>query len=81
MRKFILTSLLITTLMGCSKVNNTSKVFCFDTYVDITLSEGNKNNIKNIENILKKLYKFSDNYNQRDLINIFSLNYIHAHHL
>ena len=74
MRKLIVTSLLITTLMGCSKVNNTSKVFCFDTYVDIALSEGNKNNIKEIENILKKLDKLSDNYNQRDLINVFSLN-------
>ena len=60
--------------MGCTKQSNTSKVFCFDTYVDITLNDGNKNNVYEIESILRKFDRLSDNYQQRGVNNVYSLN-------
>ena len=75
MRKLFITSLLITALMGCTKQSNSTKVFCFDTYVDITLSDGNKKDIAEIQKLLTKFDKLSDNYRQRDVVNVYSLNH------
>ncbi len=75
MRKLILSTLLITALMGCSTQSNKSEVFCFDTYVKMELTDGSKDNLLMIENMLRKLDRLSDNYQERGLNNVYSLNH------
>ena len=52
-----------------------SKVFCFDTMVDIRLFEGEQEDIKKIEDILNYYDKISDNYLARDITNVYTLNH------
>ena len=63
-------------LTACTKntfvINN--KVFCFDTFVDITLYEGNEENSQTIEQYCNLYDKLADNYQARDLANIYSIN-------
>lgn len=51
-----------------------SKVFCFDTMVDIKLFEGDKSSLNEIEGILTTYDKLSDNYNPSNLTNVYSIN-------
>ena len=51
-----------------------SKIFCFDTYVDITLYDGKKNNAIDIEGIINKYDQLSDNYHARDANNVYTIN-------
>ena len=63
-------------LISCSSNQNPieSKIFGFDTYIEAKLFEGNKEDIKEIENIFSTYDKLSDNYRQRDVTNIYSIN-------
>lgn len=73
----ILVPLLFTiSLTSCSQSNSTlaSKVFCFDTMVDIKLYQGNKEDIGNLEGIFEQLDKLTDNYQARDIPNVYSIN-------
>lgn len=73
--KTLLTTLLIIPLISCSQVSSLeSKVFCFDTAIDIRLFEGEKQNLTDIENIFSHYDKISDNYKQRDVNNVYSIN-------
>ena len=51
-----------------------SKVFCFDTVVETRLYEGDKNDINELKNIFSFYDKISDNYQARDVTNIYSIN-------
>lgn len=73
--KPLLTTLLIIPLISCSQASSLeSKVFCFDTAIDIRLFEGENNNLKDIENIFNYYDKITDNYKQRDVNNVYSIN-------
>lgn len=72
----LLTTLLIIPLISCSQDSSLeSKVFCFDTAIDIRLFEGENNNLKDIENIFNYYDKITDNYKERDIDNVYSLNH------
>ena len=70
----VLASFLIILLTSCSSNAKPieSKIFCFDTYVGITLYDGEKNNIIDIEGIIKKYDELADNYRARDVNNVSS---------
>ena len=51
-----------------------SKVFCFDTMVEIRLNEGNKDDLSEIKKIFNYYDKMSDNYQARDIANIYTIN-------
>lgn len=48
--------------------------FYFDTYCDYKLFEGDVNNVIDIDDILSKIDKLTDNFNERDLNNIYKIN-------
>lgn len=74
--KSLLSTLLIIPLISCSQVSSLeSKVFCFDTAIDIRLFEGENNNLKDIENIFNYYDKITDNYKERDIDNVYSINH------
>lgn len=67
--------LIIFPLLSCShNQNHESRVFCFDTYVNISLKSEVTTDIKNIENILSTYDKLSDNYLNRDVKNVYTIN-------
>ena len=72
-----LSLLLIIPLTACSQnnfvINN--KVFCFDTYIDINLYEGEKSFSSDLENYFVNYDKLADNYNARDINNVYSINH------
>ena len=71
----ILPSLLTILLISCSNAKTaTSKIFCFDTYIDIKLINGNKDNVIDIEDIFYRYDKLSDNYQNRSINNIYTIN-------
>lgn len=52
-----------------------SKVFYFDTMIETYLYEGKKEDITELENIYSYYDKLSDNYKERDIFNVYSLNH------
>lgn len=64
------------TLISCSqtKIVN-SKIFCFDTMININLYEGDSGNLKDIEGIFTRYDKLSDNYRSRDVNNVYTINH------
>ena len=74
--KGYLLTLLPILLISCSSKTNPveSKIFCFDTYIDSKLYDGNKDNMKDIENIFNTYDKLSDNYKSRDVTNVYTIN-------
>lgn len=74
--KYILPIFLTVLLTSCS--NNAkpieSKIFCFDTYIEAKLYQGNKDNLKDIEDIINFYDKLTDNYKSRDINNVFTIN-------
>lgn len=74
--KCILPIFLTVLLTSCS--NNAkpieSKIFCFDTYIEAKLYQGNKDNLKDIEDIINFYDKLTDNYKSRDINNVFTIN-------
>ena len=71
----ILPSLLTILLISCSNAKTaTSKIFCFDTYIDIKLINGNKDNVIDIEDIFYRYDKLSDNYQNRSINNVYTIN-------
>ena len=51
-----------------------SKVFCFDTIVESKLYEGSKTDLNEIKNIFTYYSQISDNYEAKDITNIYSIN-------
>ena len=74
-KSYVLTLLPIF-LISCSTNTKTveSKIFCFDTYVDVKLFEGQNDDVKEIESIFKIYDKLSDNYQSRDVNNVYTIN-------
>ena len=74
-KSYVLTLLPIF-LISCSTNTKTveSKIFCFDTYVDVKLFEGQNDDVKEIESIFKTYDKLSDNYQSRDVNNVYTIN-------
>ena len=74
--KCILPIFLTVLLTSCS--NNAkpieSKIFCFDTYIEAKLYQGDKDNLKDIEDIINFYDKLTDNYKARDVNNVFTIN-------
>lgn len=78
MRNKLLLPLILTILLtSCSQSTKVieSKFFCFDTYVEVDLYGGSKKDAKNIEGILVKYDKLTDNYRARDVNNVYTLNH------
>lgn len=75
-RKPLLSLLLIVPLSACSQSNFVinNKVFCFDTYIDINLYEGEKSFSNDLESYFVNYDKLADNYNARDIKNVYSIN-------
>ena len=62
-------------LVSCSsKTVISRKSFYFDTYTEIRLYEGKEENAKEIEKIFSKIDKLTDNYNDRNINNIYRVN-------
>ena len=73
--KKILHLLIIAPLVACSSNNfASSKVFCFDTMVEIKLYDGKKKDLDEIEKILNTYSKISDNYSSSDTNNVYTIN-------
>ena len=72
----ILPILLTTIFTSCSSNVNPieSKIFCFDTYVEVKLYQGDKGNLKDIEDIVNTYDRLTDNYKTRDVNNVYSIN-------
>ena len=74
--KCILPIFLTVLLTSCS--NNAkpieSKIFCFDTYIEAKLYQGNNDNLKDIEDIINTYDKLTDNYKARGVNNVFTIN-------
>ena len=69
-------ALLSILLISCSTKTQTdaSKIFCFDTFVDIKFFAGTKDELKEVEGIFSTYDKLSDNYQERDVNNVYTIN-------
>ena len=74
--KPVLPILITVLLTSCSNSVKTfeSKIFPFDTFVDIKIMEGSRQNVKDIEAIFDHYDRLADNYRNRDINNVFSIN-------
>ena len=75
MKARLLPLLLVIPLTACQQPALESKVFYFDTVVECKLYEGNKTDLNEIKNILAYYSKISDNYEAKDISNIYSINH------
>lgn len=68
--------ILVIALSSCSNNNFVinSKFFCFNTYVELSLFEGKQENVKDIVNLFNDLDKLTDNYQARNVNNIYTIN-------
>lgn len=73
-RPFIFLFLTSLLLSGCSNAPLERRVFCFDSMMNIKLFEGEETDLDNIEKIFSRFGKLSDNYQARDIINVYSIN-------
>ena len=74
--KRLLSLLSILPLVSCtSNFVLEGKVFYFDTMVDIKVFEKDKVDIKYLKNIFRDIDELTDNYHQRDVNNVYTLNH------
>ena len=74
--KILLPFVALLSLTSCSKQTTlTDRFFCFDTYVEIKMFEGNEENLKALKNMFNTYDALSDNYQPRELTNIYRLNH------
>lgn len=67
--------LVLPLVSSCSKAVNLKKVvFAFDTAIEVSLFEGDETNISDISTILSKYDALADNYKERDVSNVYSIN-------
>ena len=62
------------TLTSCSGKTLSRNSFYFDTYIDSKLFEGSESDLDNLNNIYSKIDKLTDNFNLRDINNIYTVN-------
>ena len=73
--KLLVFPLLIVPLVSCSASKEIRRnSFYFDTYTESRLYEGNESNLDDIEKIFTKIDKLTDNFNARDLNNVYKVN-------
>ena len=73
--KLLVFPLLIVPLVSCSANKEIRRnSFYFDTYTESRLYEGNESNLDDIEKIFAKIDKLTDNFNARDLNNVYKVN-------
>ena len=74
--KRLLSLLSVLPLISCtSNFVLESKVFYFDTLINIKLFQGHNSDLKYIKNVLREIDELSDNYHQRDVNNVYTLNH------
>ena len=67
-------SFLSITLSSCQGKALTKSSFYFDTYVQTKLFEGAEEDLDNLNQIYSKIDKLTDNYNSRNINNVFTIN-------
>ena len=72
-KRLLLLPLIAVSLTSCQKEIKGNS-FYFDTYTEIRLFEGEKEDVSVINRIFSKIDKLTDNFNSRDLNNIYSIN-------
>lgn len=74
--KRLLSLLSVLPLISCtSNFVLESKVFYFDTLVEIKMYQGSKSDLNYIKSLIKDVDALSDNYHQRDVNNVYTLNH------
>ena len=71
--KFLILPLLIIPLTSCQKELKRNS-FYFDTYTETKLFEGDYVDLDNIDKIFTKIDKLTDNFEPRDLNNVYTIN-------
>ena len=75
-KKLIIPFVTLLSLASCSNnVELTDRFFCFDTYIEIKMYEGSDEGLKTIKNIFEVYDALADNYQPRELTNIYRLNH------
>ena len=73
--KLSLLLLPLISLTSCTTSKEISrKSFYFDTYTETRLYEGSEEDLKEIDKIFSKIDKLTDNFNERDVENIYKIN-------
>ena len=71
--KLLLLPIIAVSLTSCQKEIRGNS-FYFDTYTETRLFEGSKKDVEEIDKIFKKIDKLTDNFNQREVENIYNIN-------
>ena len=71
--KLLILPLIIIPLSSCQKEIKRNS-FYFDTYTETRLYEGVEEDLTNINQIFSKLDKLTDNFNERDVNNVYKIN-------
>ena len=71
--KFLILPLLIIPLSSCNKELKRNS-FYFDTYTETRLFEGNEEDLDNIDELLLRIDRLTDNYRSRSINNVFTIN-------
>ena len=71
--KFLILPLLIIPLSSCNKELKRNS-FYFDTYTETRLFEGSEEDLDNIDELLLKIDRLTDNYRSRSINNVFTIN-------
>ena len=75
-KKLIIPFITLLSLTSCSNnVELTDRFFCFDTYVEIKMYEGSQEDVKAIKDMFNMYDALADNYQPRELTNIYRLNH------
>ena len=76
-KRIYLTLILPLIITSCSQTPKVlaNKIFCFDTMVETKLYEGTKENSSEIEKLFKRYDAISDNFQSRDVTNVYSINH------
>ena len=75
-RKLVIPFLALLSLTSCSNnVELTDRFFCYDTYVEIKMFEGKEDDLKALKNMFQIYDALADNYQPRELTNIYRLNH------
>ena len=69
---YLLLPILLTSCSTSKELND--KVFCFDSLTEVKLYQGNKDDLSEIRSILNKLDKLTDNYQNRGINNVYTIN-------
>ena len=73
--KLSLLLLPLISLVSCSSGKEISrKSFYFDTYTETRLYEGKESNLNDINQIFSKIDKLTDNFDERNINNIYTIN-------